>query len=203
MKTFEDRHPLAIRWFHWVNFPVLAVMIWSGLLIYWANDVYRVGIGRSTLFKFFPDSFYFVLNIGFRLAEGMAWHFTFMWLFAVNGVLYVAYSVLSGEWRYLFPNRSQRKFNVAQQFAYTGIILMGAGSVVTGLAIYKPIKIAWLTWLLGGYQVARFEHFCLTIGYILFFLVHIVQVFRAGWNTLRGMITGYEIVATGKVPHDG
>ncbi len=203
MKTFEDRHPLAIRWFHWVNFPVLAVMIWSGLLIYWANDVYRVGIGRSTLFKFFPDSFYFVLNIGFRLAEGMAWHFTFMWLFAVNGVLYVAYTILSGEWRYLFPNRSQGKFNVAQQFAYTGIILMGAGSVVTGLAIYKPTQIAWLTWLLGGYQVARFEHFCLTIGYILFFLVHIVQVFRAGWNTLRGMITGYEIVETGKVPHDG
>ncbi len=101
------------------------------------------------------------------------------------------------------PNRSQGKFNVAQQFAYTGIILMGAGSVVTGLAIYKPTQIAWLTWLLGGYQVARFEHFCLTIGYILFFLVHIVQVFRAGWNTLRGMITGYEIVATGKVPHDG
>jgi len=85
MKTFEDRHPLAIRWFHWVNFPVLAVMIWSGLLIYWANDVYRVGIGRSTLFKFFPDSFYFVFNIGFRLAEGMAWHFTFMARTAVWG----------------------------------------------------------------------------------------------------------------------
>ena len=29
------KHPLAIRWMHWINFPVLFVMIWSGLLIYW------------------------------------------------------------------------------------------------------------------------------------------------------------------------
>jgi hypothetical protein len=33
----EKKHPLAIRWMHWINFPVLATMIWSGLLIYWAT----------------------------------------------------------------------------------------------------------------------------------------------------------------------
>src|SRR5260370_19124991 len=26
----EKKHPLAIRWMHWVNFPVLFTMIWSG-----------------------------------------------------------------------------------------------------------------------------------------------------------------------------
>ena len=51
MKRLERKHPLAIRWFHWINFPILAVMVWSGLLIYWANAVYRVGVGRHTLFK--------------------------------------------------------------------------------------------------------------------------------------------------------
>ena len=40
-----QKHPLAIRWFHWINFPVIFIMIWSGLLIYWANDVYRIGWG--------------------------------------------------------------------------------------------------------------------------------------------------------------
>jgi hypothetical protein len=55
MKRLEKKHPLAIRWFHWINFPALAVMIWSGALIYWANDVYRVGFGGVTLFKFFPE----------------------------------------------------------------------------------------------------------------------------------------------------
>ena len=54
----KAKHPLAIRWCHWVNFPLLALMIWSGLWIYWANDVYRIGVGSVTLFKFFPESFY-------------------------------------------------------------------------------------------------------------------------------------------------
>ena len=72
---------------------------------------------------------------------------------------------------------------------------MGAGSLLTGLAIYKPAQLAWLTDLLGGYTWARWEHFALTVGYVLFFVVHIAQVIRAGWNNFRAMITGYELVA--------
>ena len=45
MTHLEEKHPLAIRWLHWVSFPFLFLMIWSGLLIYWANDVYRIGWG--------------------------------------------------------------------------------------------------------------------------------------------------------------
>ena len=37
------------------------------------------------------------------------------------------------------------KYNGAQRLAYTGVILMGAGSLVTGLAIYKPTQLVWLT----------------------------------------------------------
>jgi thiosulfate reductase cytochrome b subunit len=215
MKRLEAKHPAAMRWFHWINFPLLAIMIWSGMLIYWANDVYRIGWGELTLFHFFPDWFYKTFHIGFRLAEGMAWHFAFAWLFAINGVAYVTYTVVSGEWRYLVPNRHslreaiqvtlydlhlsktqppRRKFNGAQQFAYTSIILMGAGSLITGLAIWKSVQVGWLTALLGGYTAARIEHFLLTIGYVLFFLVHIAQVIRAGWNNFRAMVTGYEVV---------
>lgn len=75
MKKIIKKHPLAIRWFHWINFPVIFIMIWSGLLIYWANDVYRVGWGDKTIFKFFPDTFYKALNVPFRLAESMSFHF--------------------------------------------------------------------------------------------------------------------------------
>jgi thiosulfate reductase cytochrome b subunit len=216
MKRLEKKHPLAIRWFHWINFPALTVMIWSGMLIYWANDVYRVGFGDVTLFKFFPEWLYRALNMDHRLAEGMAWHFFFMWLFAINGLLYVLYTAFSGEWRYLLPNRHSlreaiqvtlydlrlskahpppRKFNGAQQIAYTSVILMGAGSLLTGLAIYKPVQFAWLTSLLGGYEWARFIHFWLTVGYVMFFIVHLVQVIKAGWNNFRAMVTGYEIVS--------
>ena len=48
MTHLEEKHPLAIRWLHWVSFPFLFLMIWSGLLIYWANDVYRIGWGETT-----------------------------------------------------------------------------------------------------------------------------------------------------------
>jgi thiosulfate reductase cytochrome b subunit len=91
----------------------------------------------------------------------------------------------------------RRKFNGAQQIAYTSIIVMGFGSLLTGLAIYKPVQFAWLTSFLGagGYNTARFLHFWLTIGYCLFFLIHLVQVVRAGWNNFRAMVTGYEVVS--------
>ena len=66
--------------------------------------------------------------------------------------------------------------------------------MLTGLAIYKTVQFAWLATLLGGYEAARFEHFWLAIGYVLFFAVHIIQVVRAGWNNFRAMLTGYEVV---------
>src|SRR5580658_7641822 len=105
MTRMEEKHPLAIRWFHWISFPLLSLMIWSGLLIYWANDIYRLGLGGVTLFHFFPDWFYHRLGIAQRLAEGMALHFFFMWLFVANGAMYVSYVVFSGEWRKVLPDR--------------------------------------------------------------------------------------------------
>ncbi len=215
MSRLEAKHALPTRVFHWVNGPVLAVMIFSGLLIYWANGVYAIRLGRWVLFPFFPTWFYRVFHLEHRLAEGMAWHFAFMWIFALNGIAFVAYTCLSGEWRYLVPDRHtpreawqvilhdlgirkeplpRRKFNGAQRLAYTGVVVMGAGSLLTGLAIYKPVQLAGLTWLCGGYEWARFEHFTLTLGYVGFFVIHITQVIRAGWNNFRAMVTGVEVV---------
>ncbi|MBC8988429.1 hypothetical protein H9X96_21980 [Pedobacter sp. N36a] len=109
MKKMIEKHPFAIRGFHWVNFPILAIMIWSGLLIYWANDLYAISIGDITLLHFFPEWFYQALNIEQRLAEGMAFHFVFMWVFFLNGLFYVLYTFISGEWRYLIPNKHSFK----------------------------------------------------------------------------------------------
>ena len=70
---------------------------------------------------------------------------------------------------------------------------MGIGSILTGLAIYKPVQLGWLTFIFGGYKMSRIIHFALTIGYVLFFLVHIIQVIFAGWNNFRAMVTGFEV----------
>jgi len=204
-----------MRWTHWVNFPILAIMIWSGMLIYWASDTYSITLFGHTYFKFFPEGFYQALHIPQRLAEGMAFHFLFMWFFAVNGLLYILYTLISGSWRELIPQRNsfkeawqvllhdlhirkmappQNKYNAAQRIAYTAIIIMGFGSLITGLAIYKPVQFNTLTWLCGGYHAARIEHFILTIGYVLFFIIHVIQVVLAGWNNFRSVISGFEVV---------
>jgi len=211
MKTVIRKHLLAIRWFHWINFPILGIMIWSGLLIYWAYARYG----------FFSPGFFKALNMPHRLAEGMSFHFAFMWLFFANGLLYILYTIFSGEWRYLVPGKNsfkeawqvllhdlhirkyappQEKYNAAQRIAYTAIIFMGAGSVITGLAIYKPAEFGWCTWLCGGYSNARVIHFILTVGYCLFFVVHIVQVIITGWNNFQSMVTGIEVIKPAIAP---
>lgn len=200
-----EKHSRILRWSHWINFPFLSLMIWSGLLIYWANDAYIE----------IPPSVALRLSIQSRLAEGMGWHFLFMWGFFLNGLVYISYLIISGDWRSLAPDRytlkeafqvvlhdlklskttppMKGKFNAAQKLAYCGVILMALGSLTTGLAVYRPVTLGWLTQLLGGYEAARLEHFILMVGFILFFIIHITQVIRAGWNNFRSMIAGYEI----------
>ncbi len=219
----ERKHLLAIRWMHWINFPVLFVMIWSGLLIYWndsdnayqyAHRVYRIGIGHLTLFRFFPDWFYNLLHVPYHVTQGLGYHFLFMWIFGINGLIYALYVWRSGEWRFMVPERRsfrdairvtlvdlhvlkglprQTKYNGAQRIAYTSVIVMGAGLLLTGLAIYKPTQLHWLTTMLGGYEMARWLHFWLTMGIVGFFFIHVAQVMLAGWNNFRAMVSGYEI----------
>jgi thiosulfate reductase cytochrome b subunit len=128
--------------------------------------------------------------------------------------LYVLFTIFSGEWRLLLPDKhsfkeawqvtlhdlglrkqapAQLKYNGAQKIAYTMIILMGLGSIATGLAIYKPVQFNWLCALCGGYETARAIHFILTIGYCFFFVVHLLQVIRAGWTNFRSMVAGFDI----------
>lgn len=208
------KHPRAIRWLHWINFPLMAIMIWSGLRIYWAEDVYAAGIGGWQWFAFFPDAVYDRFGLGRRLARGMAFHFSFGWLFVINGAIYAIYLLATREWRHILPDRHSAReaghvvlhdlhlrdaappkgrYNAAQRIAYTVALAMAFVIVLSGFAIYKPSQLYPLPLLFGGYQGARLIHFSTTIGLLLFFVVHILQVARAGWNNFRGMVTGYEL----------
>jgi thiosulfate reductase cytochrome b subunit len=221
------KHSLAVRWMHWINFPLLFTMIYSGLLIYWADSipssghlsaVYRVGLGHWTLFRLFPQSWYAAAGMQYKVPNGLAYHFFFMWLFSLNGIAYVTYLAISGEWRTLVPplddlgqalrdvwgvvlfdlhlrkeEPRRRKYNAAQKFAYTGSVLMGGVMLVTGFAIYKPTSAHWLTSLCGGYEMARWLHFWTTMGFLAFFVIHVSQVILAGWNNFRSMVTGLEV----------
>jgi len=219
----ERKHPLAIRWMHWINFPVLFIMILSGIRLYWnttdnahlhPHAVYRIGFGSHTLLQIFPEPVWQWLNIPWHVTQGLGDHFFFMWIFTANGIAYVLYTAISGEWRFIVPRRqslkdavlvilatlhvrkglpAQNKYNGAQRIAYTTVTAMGAGSVFSGLAIMKPTQLHYLTTILGGYEWARWEHFWLTMSFCLFFLVHVLQVAFAGWNNFRSMVSGREI----------
>jgi thiosulfate reductase cytochrome b subunit len=202
------KHRRGNRWMHWINFPLLGIMIWSGLRIYWANRAYSIGP-----IELFPGWFNEALGLERRLAKGMAFHFTFGWLFTLNGVAYGLYLWRTGGWRKIVPDRQhfqeavavvlhdlgirrsapvQGKYNAAQRVMYTGVVLMGGLIIISGFAIYKPIQLSWLTSLLGGYEGARLIHFLTTMGFVVFFAIHLVQVARAGWSNFASMITGYE-----------
>ena len=219
----ERKHLLAIRWMHWINFPVLFIMMWTGLLIYWNDSdnayryphrIYRIGLGRFTLFRFFPDWFYKLLHVPYHVTQGLGYHSFFLWVFAINGIAYVLYTWLSGEWRFMIPERQslrqaiqvtlvdlhlrkglpeQTKYNGAQRIAYSSVIVMGAAMVLTGAAIWKPTSLHWLTSMLGGYEMARWLHFWITMAFLGFFFIHVAQVALAGWNNFRSMVSGLEV----------
>jgi thiosulfate reductase cytochrome b subunit len=213
MRKIIQKHPLPVRITHWLNVVFLSIMIWSGMLIYWSNDIYKVKTGSTTVIKFFPQWFYKLFNIPYRLAEGMSYHFAFMWFFTINGLFYFLFLMFSKEYKLNFPNRRSfkesfqvllhdlrlrktapphKKYNAAQRMAYTTILVLGLLEIITGLAIYKPVQLNWLCWLLGGYEWARAEHFIITILFILFIIIHVLQVIKAGWNNFRAMVTGFE-----------
>jgi thiosulfate reductase cytochrome b subunit len=154
-------------------------MMWSGLLIYWANDIYPF---------FFPSWFYQTLNIPHRLSEGMALHFTLGWFFILNGLIYVTWYLLTRHWR-----RTRVMYNFMQRSAYVVVIFMAAAEVLTGFSIYKPVQLSSLLNLFGGYETARWLHFYLMMALAAFIGVHVIQVIRAGWNNFRAMVAGFEV----------
>jgi thiosulfate reductase cytochrome b subunit len=218
-----ERHRRGNRWMHWLNFPLLTVMIWSGMRIYWADlrDPYVVGIGGWEVFTFWPTWVNETLGLKSKLARGMAFHFSFGWLFLLNGLAFAGYLTRTGGWRTFVPNvrdlknipgvllhdigrrpepPPQGKYNIVQQLTYAGVLVMGFLAILSGFAIYKPTQLSFLTGLLGGYESARTIHWLITIGFLGFFGIHLVQVARAGFKNFWSMITGYELLAATKEP---
>ena len=85
----------------------------------------------------------------------------------------------------------QGKHNALQKGAYTFIVALGAISVLSGFAIYKPVQLAWLTTLFGGFEFARYWHFVAVWLFIAFTIVHVAAVLLADRASLPSMITGW------------
>ena len=81
------------------------------------------------------------------------------------------------------------EYNSVQRAMYVGVLLLGVGAVLSGLAIWKPVQLWSLTELFGGFVVARFLHFFAMSGIALFLAVHLLMVALVP-KVLLPMITG-------------
>ncbi len=190
-------HPRRVRVTHRINALAILMMIGSGWQIYDASPLFR--------FIYFPSH----LALGEWLAGALLWHFAAMWLLVVNGIVYVALGITTGRFRRkLLPIRAREVvrdlgaalrgrlahddlavYNAVQRLLYLGVILAGVVIVLSGLSIWKPVQLKWLTVLFGGYDTARYVHFFAMASIVAFLSIHIVLALIVP-KSLRAMIAG-------------
>jgi thiosulfate reductase cytochrome b subunit len=211
MGAVPPRHHLIVRVTHWVNALALLIMIGSGLRIF---NAYPAFARKGESFCCYPFEGHEIpawLTFGGWLAGARHWHFAAMWLLVVNGLVYLGFIYLHGEWRDLVPRQGalrdswemmrfylalrpqhprQGKHNALQRTAYFLMPVMGAAAVVSGLAIWKPVQLAFLTHLLGGYVWARYWHFLAMLALIALTFGHVFMVFAVDPYSLRSIVTG-------------
>jgi thiosulfate reductase cytochrome b subunit len=190
-------HPRWVRVTHWVNVLAMFTMIGSGWQIYDASPLFR--------FIYFPPQ----LALGQWLAGALLWHFAAMWLLVVNGIVYVTLGIATGRFRRkLLPIRARdvvndilaalrgklahddlSVYNAVQRLLYVGVILAGIVIVLSGLSIWKPVQLKYLTALFGGYDFARYVHFFAMASIVGFLTVHVALALIVP-KSLRAMIVG-------------
>jgi thiosulfate reductase cytochrome b subunit len=179
---------------HWVGVVSVLGMMLSGWAIYNASPS-------------LPFTFPRWMTLGGWLAGGIAWHISLMWVLFADGSAYLLYGFCSGHFRrdigLLGPRAVIRDlsaaltgrlghklghYNAVQRLLYTGVIAVVCVAAVTGLSIWKPVQLGWLTDLFGGYPVARLIHLAAMFCIALFLIVHLtlVAIFP---RTLVAMVT--------------
>jgi len=158
---------------------------------------------------------------GYVLPDQNGWsrylHFQTAWLVVATGLVYVLYSLSSGHFRRnLLPSRgdlspralakvfaghlrlkldpNNRSYNPLQRITYL-VVIFGAFPLMiwTGLAMSPSAAGAFpfLVNAVGGHQSARTLHFFDTLFLVVFLVVHVVMVYRAGFrDRMRAMFTG-------------
>jgi thiosulfate reductase cytochrome b subunit len=84
----------------------------------------------------------------------------------------------------------QGKHNALQKTAYFLMPFAAALAVLTGIAIWKPVQLSWLTAIFGGYVWARYWHFIAMLAIVILSVVHIFMVFAVDPYSIKSMITG-------------
>lgn len=205
------RHHWVVRVTHWVNAVALTLMVGSGLRIFNAYPAFARKGEQFCCYPFEHKAIPDVLTFGGWLGGARHWHFAMMWVLVVNGLVYLTFIYLHGEWRDLVPRKGdardalamikfylfvakthphQGKHNAMQKATYFALPLLAIILVLTGLAIWKPVQLGWITSIFGGYVWARYWHFMTMMALIVLSFAHIFMVFAVDPYSIQSMITG-------------
>jgi len=188
-------HPLVVRITHWVNAVAIVCMVMSGWQIFNAAP-------------FLPIVFPPWMTLGGWLGGAIAWHLAAMWLLVANGIVYVGYGLAARHFKRSFFPLSARSvwgdfrsaltfklghtpgvYNAVQKLLYLMVLLFGILAVLSGLAMWKPVQLQFLTAILGSYPSVRWVHFVAMTGIVGFVIIHLALVILVP-RTLPTMITG-------------
>jgi thiosulfate reductase cytochrome b subunit len=175
-------HPLPVQIMHWIGAAAIICMILSGWAIYNASPL-------------LPFTFPPWATLGGWLGGGIAWHLSAMWVLFADGLAYLGYGILSGHFRrdirppgpkailrdldnavHFRLGHQLGHYNAVQRLLYIGVIIAICMAILTGLSIWKPVQLGWLTGLFGGYPVARRIHFTMMVLILAFLVVHLALV---------------------------
>jgi Ni/Fe-hydrogenase b-type cytochrome subunit len=206
-----ERHHWVVRVTHWVSAVAIIVMVGSGWRIFNAYPAFHRRGETFCCYPFEGKPIPGWLTFGGWLAGARNWHFAMMWVLVITGLVYLAFIYLHGEWRDLTPRRGtlhdswemarfylfarrdhprQGKYNALQRTAYFALPIVAALQVATGIAIWKPVELSWLTAIFGGYVWARYWHFLITALLVLLILAHVFMVIATDPYSIGSMITG-------------
>ena len=205
------RHHWIVRLTHWIAVVAITIMVGSGLRIFNASPAFA---RRGETFCCYPFEHQPIpawLTFGGWLGGARHWHFAMMWVLVLDGLAYMAFIYLHGEWRDLVPRRGdlrdtiqmirfylflrrdhphQGKHNALQKSAYYAMPWLGVVLVLTGLAIWKPVELSPLTAVFGGYMWARYWHFMAMTALVILAVGHVFMVFAVDPYSIPSMITG-------------
>src|SRR6201987_107934 len=188
--------PAWVRTVHWINAVAMILMIMSGWQIYNASPLFNL--------RFSPS-----ITLGGWLGGALLWHFAAMWILMINGLVYLITGFATGRFRrkllpitpagvisdvkaaltFKLAHDDLSKYNYVQKLLYAGIIVVGMVIVLSGLSIWKPVQLYWLSALFGGYEIARYVHFFCMAAIVAFVIVHVALAILVP-KSLRAMIIG-------------
>ena len=192
----DTTHSYNVRISHWINLAACVYLLWSGVHIfldfpelYWGHTGYR---GYPAAFRL--EDWGLSWDQAGRLGDrrwGRNYHFTAAWVFLINGLVYVVWNLYSRHFR----NRMwaanvnygtlQRKTYLVLIFVFVPFMILTGIAQSPGFTAAMPVLLD----MFGGRQTARTLHTIGTVALVLFALVHVIEVARAGFFVkVRSMI---------------